>query len=97
MLIFFRKFKLGRLNDASIVTTFSPHLSSKLAISIAKPIRMGYKIWVEAAAEEVPGYVLHGEPYCGESTLIEKTGLGDGADGGHPFCSDPPPPIHQKN
>lgn len=41
---------------------------------------MGFKLWVEAAADEVPGYVLHGEPYCGDSTLIEKTGLGAGAD-----------------
>jgi hypothetical protein len=55
------------------------HNSSKQCIR-NKPIRFGFKVWVAAASVQVSGYVLHGEPYCGASTKIAKTGLGSGAD-----------------
>ena len=64
--------------DESISKYFGPN-SSKQCIR-NKPIRFGYKFWVAAASVLVPGFVLHGEPYCGATTKLAKTGLGSGAD-----------------
>ena len=41
--------------DESMSKYYGNH-SCKQAI-LNKPIRMGYKMWVEAAADEVPGYI----------------------------------------
>jgi hypothetical protein len=40
-------------------------------------IRFGYKLWVAA---DPSGYIHHAEPYCGSSTRLPATGLGQGGD-----------------
>ena len=52
------------------------HHSSKQFIR-GKPVRYGFKSWSICTPE---GYVYHSEPYCGSSTRIPKTGLGNGPD-----------------
>lgn len=42
-----------------------------------KPIRFGFKLWVAA---DPSGYIHHVEPYCGVSTRLPETGLGQGGD-----------------
>ncbi|XP_045475400.1 piggyBac transposable element-derived protein 3-like [Harmonia axyridis] len=42
-----------------------------------KPIRFGFKLWVAA---DPSGYIHHVEPYCGSSTRLPETGLGQGGD-----------------
>ena len=61
--------------DEIMVPYFGPH-GDKQYIR-GKPTRFGFKFW---GLCNDGGYIRHVEPYCGESTLIEKTGLGQGPD-----------------
>jgi hypothetical protein len=39
--------------------------------------KFGIKVWSLCASE---GWMIHSEPYCGSSTRLEKTNLGQGPD-----------------
>lgn len=60
--------------DESIIPYYGRH-GIKQFIK-GKPIRFGYKLWVAA---DPSGYVHHVEPYCGNSTRLSDTGLGQGS------------------
>lgn len=61
--------------DESIVPYYGRH-GLKQFIK-GKPIRFGFKLWVAA---DPSGRILHAEPYCGASTHLPTTGLGQGGD-----------------
>jgi hypothetical protein len=61
--------------DESIIPYFGRHGCKQFIRG--KPIRFGYKLWVAA---DPSGYIYHAEPYCGSSTRLTNTSLGQGAD-----------------
>lgn len=61
--------------DESIIPYYGRH-GLKQFIK-GKPIRFGFKLWVAA---DPSGNILHAEPYCGTSTNLPTTGLGQGGD-----------------
>lgn len=77
------------LNAASKIPPLQKHLSIDEAIIPyygrhgtkqfirMKPIRFGFKLWCLCSND---GSLIHAEPYCGSSTVIEKTSLGQGGD-----------------
>ncbi|KAJ4426938.1 hypothetical protein ANN_26737 [Periplaneta americana] len=40
------------------------------------PVRFGFELWVAA---DPSGFIFHAEPYCGSSTRLPETGLGQGS------------------
>ena len=61
--------------DESMVPYFGP-FNTKQFIR-CKPVRFGYKLWSLTTSS---GYLLHAKPYCGKSTKLDNTGLGQGTD-----------------
>ena len=45
--------------------------------SLGKPIRYGFKVWGLCSTS---GYTVHLEPYCGASTQLAKSSMGQGPD-----------------
>ncbi|KAJ4433833.1 hypothetical protein ANN_16145 [Periplaneta americana] len=39
-------------------------------------VRFGFELWVAA---DPSGFIFHAEPYCGSSTRLPETGLGQGS------------------
>ncbi|XP_050497402.1 piggyBac transposable element-derived protein 3-like [Diabrotica virgifera virgifera] len=61
--------------DESMIPYYGRHGSKQFIRG--KPTRFGYKLWVAAYPS---GYIHHVEPYCGSSTRLPQTGLGQGGD-----------------
>lgn len=61
--------------DETIIPYYGRH-GTKQFIRM-KPIRFGYKVWTLASTD---GTLIHAEPYCGSSTLLEHTMYGQGGD-----------------
>ncbi|XP_046384654.1 piggyBac transposable element-derived protein 2-like [Ischnura elegans] len=59
--------------DESMILYYGRHGSKQFIRG--KPIRFGFKLWVAA---DPTGYIHHAEPYCGSSTRLPDTGLGQG-------------------
>ena len=61
--------------DESMVPYYGRHGTKQFIRG--KPVRYGYKLWCLASSG---GYLYHAEPYCGSSTDLPLTGMGQGAD-----------------
>lgn len=62
--------------DETMVPYFGRHGSKQFIRG--KPIRFGFKLWGICDSDD--GWIHHVEPYCGSSTALPNTGLGQGGD-----------------